>query len=94
MARAVASGDRRFVNAALAILAELPIDVVREIVSSESAKAVTSLAWRAGLGMRFAVDLQMRHAGIQPKAVLYARGGFDYPLSEEDMRWQIEFFGG
>jgi uncharacterized protein (DUF2336 family) len=94
LAAAVSSGDRRFVNAALAILAEVPVDVVREIVSSESAKAVTALAWKAGLGMRFAVELQMRHAGILPKSVIYARDGFDYPLSEEDLRWQIEFFGG
>ena len=65
--QSVASGNRRFVNAALAVLADLPLDIVREIVASESAKAVTALAWKAGLSMRFAVELQMRHAGIQPK---------------------------
>ena len=94
VAQSVASGDRRFVNAALAVLADLPLDIVREIVASESAKAVTALAWKAGLSMRFAVELQMRHAGIQPKSLLYARDGFEFPLSEEDMTWQIEFFGG
>lgn len=94
VAQSVASGDRRFVNAALAVLADLPLDIVREIVASESAKAVTALTWKAGLSMRFAVELQMRHAGIQPKSLLYARDGFDFPLSEEDMTWQIEFFGG
>jgi len=94
VARAVSSGDRAFVDAALAVLSELPLPVVREIVASGSAKAVTSLAWRAGLKMRFAVELQMRHAGILPRSVLYAHNGFDYPLSEEDMQWQIEFFGG
>ncbi len=94
VAQSVASGNRRFVNAALAVLGDLPLDIVREIVASESAKAVTALAWKAGLSMRFAVELQMRHAGIQPKSLLYARDGFEFPLSDEDMTWQIEFFGG
>jgi hypothetical protein len=32
-------------------------------------------------------------AGIAPNAVLGMRSE-KYPLAEEDMQWQVEFFGG
>jgi hypothetical protein len=79
---------------ALSLLAELSPEVVGKAVSMGSAKGVTALAWRAGLGMRTAVQLQLRLARVPPAKVLQARGGTDYPLNEDEMRWQIEFFGG
>jgi uncharacterized protein (DUF2336 family) len=94
VARACAAGERTFVIAALALRAQLSVEVVRAILASGSAKAVVALAWRAALAMRVATQLQLRMAGIAPNAVLNTRGGDGYPLSDEDMQWQIEFFGG
>ena len=59
-----------------------------------SPKGMTALAWNAGLGMRTAVQLQLRLARVPPTKILQARNGIDFPLSEEEMHWQIEFFGG
>jgi len=51
---------------------------------------VTSLAWKAGLSMRTAIQLQLKIAKVPPPDVLNARNGFDYPLSEAEMKRQLE----
>ncbi len=94
VADAVDAGQRAFVRAALAVMAEVPIGVVDKIVSARSAKGVTALAWKAGLSMRLAVQLQTRIGGIAPRQALHPRAGKDYPMNTEEMNWQIEFFGG
>jgi uncharacterized protein (DUF2336 family) len=94
VAEALDAGQRAFVRAALAVMAELRLDVVDKILQARSAKGVTALAWKAGLPMRMAVQLQTRIGGISPRQALPARGGKDYPLSADEMTWQIEFFGG
>jgi hypothetical protein len=53
-----------------------------------------ALAWKASLPARLAVQLQTRVGGIAPRQALHPRGGQDYPMPVEEMKWQIEFFGG
>ncbi|HLI11981.1 MAG TPA: DUF2336 domain-containing protein [Alphaproteobacteria bacterium] len=93
VAAAVAVRDRPFVVAALALKARLPAALVSKIISLGGAKGVTALAWRAGFSMRLATQLQMRLAGIPRAKALYAKEGAGFPLSEEEMRWHLEFFG-
>jgi uncharacterized protein (DUF2336 family) len=90
----LASGNRAFVVHALALMAGMPPSLVTRIVDSQSAKAITSLAWKAGLKMRFAVRLQARLANIPPREMLQAKNGIAYPMSEEDMAWQLDFYTG
>jgi len=90
---ALGKGDRTFVIAALAQLGEISPDLVNKAVSMSSPKGITAMAWKAGLVMRTAVQLQLRLARVPPTKVLQARDGVDYPLSEDEMRWQIDFFG-
>jgi uncharacterized protein (DUF2336 family) len=91
---AIDGGQRAFVRAALAVMAEVPIGVVDKILSSRSAKGVVALSWKANLPARLAVQLQTRIGGIAPRQALHPRGGQDYPMPVEEMKWQIEFFGG
>lgn len=91
---ALHAGQRVFVRAALALLAEVPVDVVDKILSARSAKGVVALVWKAKLPMRLAVQIQTRLGGISPRQALQARGGTAFPLTSEEMTWQIEFFGG
>jgi uncharacterized protein (DUF2336 family) len=85
-------GDRVFVRLALAELAKIKPDVVDRILLARSPKGVVSLAWRAGVGMRCAVQLQMRMGGIAPKQLLQPRAGA-WPLTPQEMSWHLEFFG-
>jgi uncharacterized protein (DUF2336 family) len=89
---ALSEGKRSFVLAALSLKSKIKPEIVDKILSARSAKGVTALAWKAGMGPRFGAQLQMRLGGISPKQVLSARGG-DWPLSPEDMKWHLEFFG-
>lgn len=89
----LAEGDRAFVMAGLAELAGIPLGTVDRIVSTHAARAVTALVWRSGLSMRFAKQVQLRLAQIPPKSALNPRDGVDYPMTEDEMRWQLEFFG-
>lgn len=85
--------DTAFVIAALSLRARIPAPVVRKILSSHSAKALTALTWKAGYSMRLSTQLQLRVARLPPKARLAAAVGGGFPLSEAEMKWQIEFFG-
>jgi uncharacterized protein (DUF2336 family) len=91
---AVNTNDRSFAIAALAVLAGLPLNIARDIIGARNAKAATALAWKAGLSMREAIQIQVRLAGVSPQSVIYAKDGTDYPLAPDDMEFQLEFFGG
>ena len=58
-----------------------------------SARAVTALAWRAGLGMRIAFKLQNSIMHLKGADLLPARGGVDFPLTEDEMLWHLGYFG-
>jgi len=90
--RALASGDFAMVRGSLALRAGMPEKTIDKIIKSASPKAITTIAWKAGLSMRFATQLQLRMAGIAPQQAINAAGGSGYPLSDEEMDWQLEFF--
>lgn len=89
----LSEGDRAFVMASLAELSGIPLGTVDRIVATHAPRAVTALVWRTGLSMRFARQVQLRLAQIPPKSALNARDGAHYPMTEDEMRWQLEFFG-
>jgi uncharacterized protein (DUF2336 family) len=83
--------DLDFSIAALSIRSRLPPAVVAKILSSHSAKGLTSLAWKSGYSMRLALQLQIRIGRLPPKARLTSSGG-TWPLGQSEMDWQIDFF--
>jgi len=88
--RAAIEGEQRAaVRAALARDSALELAVVRRILGSGSAKAVTSLAWKAQYSMALAVEIQTGLGGIAPGQALQPKNG-GYPLSDADMEWQLE----
>ncbi|PWC43522.1 DUF2336 domain-containing protein [Azospirillum sp. TSO22-1] len=89
----LSEGDRAFAMAGLGELAGVPLGTVDRIITTHSPRAVIALVWRAGLSMRFAKQVQLRLAQIPPKSALNARDGVHFPMSEDEMRWQLEFFG-
>jgi uncharacterized protein (DUF2336 family) len=93
VAAAVESCRKETVVRALSVLAKTGEAQVRRILEAQSAKAATSLAWRAGLSMRVAFKLQTQVMHLMGDELLPARGGVDYPLTEDEMRWHLEYFG-
>jgi len=89
---AVLAGQRDFVRHALALMAKVDVDFVDRVLQGHSAKGITALVWKAGCSMRVALQLQTNMGGIPPNKALNARGGSDFPLSPEEMEWQLDFF--
>lgn len=83
---ALDGGERDFVIAALSLLADVPKAATKEIIDADDPKAVTALAWKAGIPMREAIQLQLKLAKIHYSNLLYAREGRDYPMSEKEMQ--------
>ena len=94
VADALLSGDKRFATAALAIAAGLSDGDVARLLSAHNPKGIVALVWRAGFSMDLAIRLQLQLAGIPPTNTLRARPDGDYPLSVEEMEWQLEFVLG
>ncbi len=89
---AILAGKRDFVRHGLALRAKVGVDFVDRILNGHSAKGITALAWRGDCGMRLALQLQTNLGGIPPNKALRARDGSDYPLTTEEMEWQLDFF--
>ena len=90
---ALVAGDRRFVAAALSVLSNLPLALVEKVAESRSARGVTALCWKAGLGMPLATKVQLRFARIAPNAAVTSVDADKYPLTPDEMNWQLDFFG-
>ena len=90
---AIFAGKRPYVLAALAGRARIPVSTADRILASQSARGVVALVWRAKLSMRFAVKLQLQVARIAPRSVVNPGAGDTFPMTPEEMRWQLEFFG-
>jgi len=90
---AMLRGDRQFVIEAVAVLGEIGPAAVRKAFSLASAKGVVAMAWKAGLSAELAHQLQLRLAKVAPSEAIKPSGG-RYSLSDKDLDWQVEFFGG
>lgn len=90
---ALAMNDYDLVIAALAYLAKTSRTSVQKIMDMKAAKPIVALTWKAGLSMRMALKFQQTIGKVQPKEQLYPKDGSDYPLSEDDLIWQLEFLG-
>jgi len=89
---ALALREYDFIQMGLALKSQMPLETVKRMIETKSAKAVTALVWRAGYSMRFAFELQRELAKVPHGELLYPRNGEDFPLSPEEMDWQIGFF--
>ena len=87
---ALNANERDFLMAGIALRAGVPLWGVERIVDGQSARGVTALRWKAGIPMRFAIELLRRLARIPPSKVIHARDGVDYPFSEEEMQGRLD----
>lgn len=87
---ALAGGDHAFVTAALSVLAEVPVAVVTKTAQTQSAKGIVAITWKAGLSMGLCTQLQTKLLRLPASRLLHAREG-SFPLTAEEMTWQLEF---
>jgi uncharacterized protein (DUF2336 family) len=80
-------------KAMLAVKAGVTVPIVERACTLRSARAVVSLAWQAELSAQTSVVLQTMLANLAPDQVLRPTRSAGFPLSEEEMRWQLAFLG-
>lgn len=90
---AIQNGQRDVLVESLSSLAVVPADVVDKILDSRLAKPITALVWRAGLSMRVAFKIQTHLLHLPAPELLPARGGVHFPLTDDEMRWHLGYFG-
>jgi len=91
--KAAEAGKREFVIAALGLLTKISPETVRRVVQSGAAKPLIALVWHAKLSMRTAFKIQTFVMRLKGGELVPARGGVDFPLSEDEMRWHLNYFG-
>jgi hypothetical protein len=91
---ALESGDRSLAIEGMALLADLPGTAVARTISMASAKGIVAVAWKAGLTMSAATRLQTGLCRLPPDEILKASSEDGFPLSEDEMLWQLEFLTG
>jgi uncharacterized protein (DUF2336 family) len=89
---AALAGRRETVILALAELSRVPESTVRKIMDQHSAKPLVALVWHAHLSMRTAFRIQTSVMKLPGHELLPARGGVNFPLSKEEMRWHLSYF--
>ncbi len=94
IADALLSGDKRFAMSALSLTTGVAEADIASMLSSHNPKGIVALVWKAKFSMDLAVRLQMQLGGIPPGKTLRGRSRGGYPLSVEEMEWQIEFMTG
>ena len=92
---ALANDELDFVKIALSLRADIHPGIVDKIFDAHSSRGITALTWRAKLSPRFALKLQQSKLGqINYRQLLYPKNaGDDFPLTIDELNWQLEFFG-
>ncbi|MBI1245197.1 MAG: DUF2336 domain-containing protein [Alphaproteobacteria bacterium] len=90
---AAQNGEKLFVKLALAELGGTRADAIDKILNARSAKGIIAACWKAKLKMPTAVAIQQKTLSLPPKSVLTGAKWDGWPLTEEELKWQLEFFG-
>jgi uncharacterized protein (DUF2336 family) len=87
-------GDQLKAARMLAAAAEVPLAAVCRASTLRSAKGLVSLAWKAGFSMKAGYAMQVLLARLSPGAALKPGPGNSFPLSVQEMCWQLDFLNG
>ncbi len=90
---AAQNGEKLFVKLALAELGGTRAEAIDKILTARSAKGIIAACWKAKLKMPTAVAIQQKTLSLPPKSVLTGAKWDGWPLTEEELKWQLEFFG-
>lgn len=90
---ALAMQDREFVLESISLLTGYRRKSINRIFEARAAKSICALCWKAGLSMRFALQLQQTLGRVHTTSLIYPKGGTDYPFPENEMQWQLELLG-
>ncbi|MCW8915542.1 MAG: DUF2336 domain-containing protein [Magnetovibrio sp.] len=88
---AAQGGDQTFVLTALHLKSGLTMSIIQRIMDIGSVKGIIAVCWKSNLSMRTTVLIQKRIAKVPPREVQGSVDG-DFPFTEDEMKWQLDFF--
>lgn len=66
---------------------------IAHILKAGSGRGITALCWKAGFSMRTALAVEMHIANLPKQSLILPRDGTDFPMSEDEMIWNLQYFG-
>lgn len=91
--KAASLQHKKAVVVALSLLSGVPEEIVARVIDVKSGKGIAALCWKAKLAMRTALAIEIFVANVPIDARVLPRGGVDYPMEEEEIRWHLHYFG-
>lgn len=88
---ALDKGNRELAVAYLIALSEQTAEAVIKAISTKSAAGIVAISWKAGMPAETLEQLQTVLCGIPENDAICAENDNDYPLSEDEMKWQLDF---
>lgn len=90
---ALDAGDQEYVLSVLARRAGTTPQSIGKLIAGAEAKALVALAWKADYTMAVALRLQSDLAHIGTDKIIGAGEAGEFPMTDEDMRWELYFHG-
>jgi uncharacterized protein (DUF2336 family) len=89
----VEEGARAALIQALSIKSGIRPVIAEKILASRNGKAIAALVWKSGFNARLALKVQTLIAHVPGAQTVLPREGDAYPLTPDEMTWQLDFFG-
>ncbi len=89
---AIKNKQKELVIQSLVLMSNITEKSVRNILSKKRGSLVVALAWKSELSMRTALQMQSELAHVPPKDFLNAKNGIDYPMSAQQMEYEIGLY--
>ncbi|MEZ5758403.1 MAG: DUF2336 domain-containing protein [Emcibacteraceae bacterium] len=89
---AIKNKQRELVIQSLIIMSNLPDNSVRSILNKKKGSIIVALAYRAGLSMRTALQMQSDLAFVPTADFVNAKNGIDFPMSHDKMEYEIALY--
>lgn len=89
--RAISENDLDTLTDILTKRPHLTPDIVREAITGRNARAITALAWKAGLPAAMASAIQLHMALIPPPRIVLPKADGTYALHPQELNWQLDY---
>ena len=89
---AIKNKQRELVIQSLILMSNLPDNSVRSILNKKKGSLIVALAYRAGLTMRTALQMQSDLAFVPTADFVNAKNGIDFPMSHDKMEYEIALY--
>lgn len=90
--KALQAGDHAFVFAALIVSAAVSVTLARKVFVEKNPQGIVALIGKSKMPVEMIVMAQQQMGRIAPSEIVHPGPDGEFPLTDEEIDWQIEFF--